>query len=84
MLSDDAEEEEECANSSIASEDLIDDDDNDDDPPPLRVMESAGVYGDSLVRIWEPSTGTIMSETKLEDSFFGEGSTTTIPKRLPS
>ncbi|VEU35063.1 unnamed protein product, partial [Pseudo-nitzschia multistriata] len=39
------------------------------------VTESTGMYGDSLVRTWDLASGEVVRETKMEDRFFGEGST---------
>ncbi|OEU10351.1 hypothetical protein FRACYDRAFT_247383 [Fragilariopsis cylindrus CCMP1102] len=72
-------EDEECSN---VEEDENDDqtcnsNTNDNDtpnpPPPLLVVESTGMYGDSLVRIWEPKIGTIIKETSMNKKLFGEG-----------
>lgn len=39
----------------------------------LLLMESTGMHGQSLIRIWNPKTGTTIQETKLDSTFFGEG-----------
>lgn len=40
------------------------------------LVESTGLYGQSLVRIWDPQTGQVIRETPvLDDAYFGEGLT---------
>ena len=41
----------------------------------LLLTESTGMHGDSLLRIWDPSTGVVHRETKMDSRFFAEGST---------
>ncbi len=41
----------------------------------LLVTESTGMYGDSLLRVWDLVTGEVHEETKMDPRFFGEGST---------
>mmetsp|Transcript_31435 Transcript_31435/g.65954 ORF Transcript_31435/g.65954 Transcript_31435/m.65954 type:complete len:385 (-) Transcript_31435:1469-2623(-) len=59
-----------------------DDEPSDDEPnhepnhgEALLVLESTGMYGDSLLRIWDLSTGEVLRETKMDDAIFGEGLT---------
>lgn len=41
-----------------------------------QLVESTGLYGESLVRIWDPHTGIVSKETpKLDPKYFGEGLT---------
>eukprot|EP00526_Cylindrotheca_closterium_P016744 CAMPEP_0113603596 /NCGR_PEP_ID=MMETSP0017_2-20120614/1359_1 /TAXON_ID=2856 /ORGANISM="Cylindrotheca closterium" /LENGTH=337 /DNA_ID=CAMNT_0000511991 /DNA_START=21 /DNA_END=1031 /DNA_ORIENTATION=- /assembly_acc=CAM_ASM_000147 len=41
-----------------------------------HLVESTGLYGESLVRIWDPHTGIIAKETpKLDEKYFAEGLT---------
>ena len=44
-------------------------------PSKQRLIESTGMHGESLVRIWDPETGVIDQESKMESKFFGEGLT---------
>ena len=79
------EEDEECSNVEEDENDdqtcsrntNVNDNTNDDNtpqpPPPVLVVESTGMYGDSLIRIWEPTTGTIIKETSMNQTLFGEG-----------
>ncbi|CAJ1941275.1 unnamed protein product [Cylindrotheca closterium] len=39
------------------------------------LTEGTGIYGRSLIRTWDPMTGQVLQETKLERAFFGEGVT---------
>ena len=41
----------------------------------LLVTESTGMYGDSLLRVWDLVTGRVHQETKIDSKLFGEGST---------
>jgi glutamine cyclotransferase len=46
----------------------------------MLLVESTGMYGRSLLRVWNPETQHIHYETSLEDQYFGEGMTSfTIP-----
>eukprot|EP00980_Cylindrotheca_fusiformis_P017337 scaffold5380_cov131-Cylindrotheca_fusiformis.AAC.14 len=39
-----------------------------------RLVESTGMYGESLIRIWDPDTGQVFQETPfLDKQYFGEG-----------
>lgn len=40
-----------------------------------QIVESTGLYGESLIRIWDPDAGTVIKETLLEKQYFGEGLT---------
>ncbi|KAL7564952.1 hypothetical protein ACA910_010346 [Epithemia clementina (nom. ined.)] len=40
-----------------------------------HILESAGLYGESNVRLVEIQTGKVVQETKLEDAYFAEGLT---------
>jgi glutamine cyclotransferase len=40
-----------------------------------NLVESTGIYGESLVRVWDPETGVIIKETTLNSKYFGEGLT---------
>jgi len=39
------------------------------------LVESVGMYRESLVRMWHPENGTVIHETLNEDRYFGEGLT---------
>ncbi len=39
------------------------------------IYESSGLYGRSLIKIWDLRTGRILQKRRLEDRFFGEGLT---------
>ena len=41
--------------------------------PHHLIVESTGMHGDSILRIWNPRTGAIVKETKLASKYFGEG-----------
>jgi glutamine cyclotransferase len=41
----------------------------------LLVTESTGMHKDSLLRIWDPATGIVHKETRMDSKFFGEGMT---------
>ncbi|CAJ1941269.1 unnamed protein product [Cylindrotheca closterium] len=40
-----------------------------------ELVESAGNYGESLVRIWDPHTGIISKEAPVDNQYFAEGLT---------
>lgn len=46
-----------------------------EDAEGILVTESTGMYGDSLVRIWDLASGEVVRERKMEDRYFGEGLT---------
>jgi glutamine cyclotransferase len=44
-------------------------------PETKYLVESTGLHGESLIRIWDPFSGKVMKETRLGRQYFGEGMT---------
>jgi glutamine cyclotransferase len=42
-------------------------------PTQLHLVESTGMYGESLIRVWDPVSGETTMETRLDKQYFGEG-----------
>ena len=41
----------------------------------LNLVESTGMYGESVVRVWDPASGKVFKEQAMDAKYFGEGLT---------
>ena len=41
----------------------------------LNLVESTGMYGESVVRVWDPASGKVFKEQAMDSKYFGEGLT---------